>query len=63
MTNGAAEAASLEATLRGLGTPERAVSAKAYLKSDLEFAGVPVPAMRAAVAAWTKNCGGLDRAG
>ena len=49
-----AAAAQWERELRGLGTAERAVSEKAYLKSDLEFAGVPVPAMRAMVAAWCK---------
>ncbi len=54
-----ADAAELEQVLRQLGTPERAASAKAYLKSDLEFAGVPVPAMRSAVAAWCRGCGGL----
>ena len=35
----AAEASSVEARLRELGTPERAISAKAYFKNDLEFAG------------------------
>jgi 3-methyladenine DNA glycosylase AlkD len=48
----ATEAASVEQVLRGLGTPERAVSEKAYLKSDLEFAGTSVPAIRAAISTW-----------
>jgi 3-methyladenine DNA glycosylase AlkD len=51
---GTAEAAAIEASLRGLGTPERAVSEKAYLKSDLEFTGTPVPAVRATVRAWCR---------
>jgi len=34
--DGRAHAAAIEATLRGLGTPQRAASEKAYLKSDLE---------------------------
>jgi 3-methyladenine DNA glycosylase AlkD len=50
----AVTAAEWERELRRLGTPERAASEKAYLKSDLEFAGVPLPAMRAMVAAWCK---------
>ncbi len=49
-----------ESILRGLGSPERAVSEQNYLKSAMEFAGVTVPDMRAAVATWTRNCGGLD---
>jgi 3-methyladenine DNA glycosylase AlkD len=49
-----AEAAAIEASLRGLGTPQRAASEKAYLKSDLEFTGTPVPAIRATVRAWLR---------
>ena len=49
-----------KASFGGLGSPERAVSEQNYLKSDLEFAGVPVPVMRSAVATWTRGCGGLD---
>jgi predicted kinase len=37
------------AALRATADPERAVGAKAYLKSDLEFWGVGVPATRAVV--------------
>jgi 3-methyladenine DNA glycosylase AlkD len=51
---GTAEAAAIEASLRGLGTPERAASEKAYLKSDLEFTGTSVPAIRATVRAWCR---------
>jgi 3-methyladenine DNA glycosylase AlkD len=43
--------AHLDARLRDSGTPERAVGSKAYLKSDLDFYGTPVPAMRDAVRA------------
>jgi 3-methyladenine DNA glycosylase AlkD len=49
-----AEAAAIEASLRGLGTPQRAASEKAYLKSDLEFTGTAVPAVRATVRAWCR---------
>jgi hypothetical protein len=48
----AAEAASVEDALRDLGAPQRAVSAKAYLKSDLEFTGTSVPAARALIRSW-----------
>lgn len=41
-----AVAAAAEAELRTAGTPERAVHEKAYLKSALEHAGTPVPAIR-----------------
>jgi len=50
----------LESFLRRLGSPERAASHQNYLKSDLEFAGVTVPEMRSALAAWTREQGGLD---
>ena len=55
------DAADFERALRPLGSPERAASERAYLKSDLEFAGVSVPAMRAAVASWCKERAGLRR--
>jgi 3-methyladenine DNA glycosylase AlkD len=48
------QAAAIEASLRGLGTPQRAASEKAYLKSDLEFTGTSVPAIRATVRAWCR---------
>jgi len=57
--DGSTDAADLEGVLRALGTPERAASEKAYLKSDLEFAGVAVPAMRTAIASWSAERGGL----
>jgi 3-methyladenine DNA glycosylase AlkD len=41
----------LEARLRELGTAARAKAAKAYLKSDLAFFGVTMPALRKAVLA------------
>ena len=45
-TDPAAEAANWERRLRDSGSVARAVSEKAYLKSDLEFAGAvkPLPA-------------------
>lgn len=49
---GTTAAAAIEESLRGLGTPQRAASEKAYLKSDLEFTGTSVPAVRATVRAW-----------
>jgi 3-methyladenine DNA glycosylase AlkD len=50
----------IEAALRALGRPERAASARAYLKSDLEFAGVSVPALRSAVRSWCAGQPGLS---
>jgi 3-methyladenine DNA glycosylase AlkD len=55
-----ADALELENSLRRIGSAERAASEKAYLKSDLEFAGVSVPVMRSTLAAWTRDCGVLD---
>jgi 8-oxo-dGTP diphosphatase len=43
--------ASLVARLRSEATPERAEQEKAYVKSDLEFLGAPVPAIRRAAVA------------
>jgi hypothetical protein len=51
----AAQAAALEESLRALGNPERAVNEKAYLKSDLEFAGTGLPAVRATVRSWCRD--------
>jgi 3-methyladenine DNA glycosylase AlkD len=53
------DAKELERTLRQLGTAERAYSEKAYLKIDLEFAGVSVPRIRSAVTQWCRDCGEL----
>lgn len=47
-----AQAADWEHRLRELGSPERAAREKAYLKSDLVFAGVPMPVLRSVVATW-----------
>ncbi len=58
-----AEADGLETALRGQGSPERAAGEKAYLKSDLEFAGVPLPVIRATVRAWAGDHPGLDHDG
>jgi 3-methyladenine DNA glycosylase AlkD len=44
-----AEADRLEAALRAIGTADRAEHERAYLKSDLEFLGASVPAVREAV--------------
>jgi 3-methyladenine DNA glycosylase AlkD len=55
------EAAAIERELRAAGTAERAVSAKAYLKSDLEFTGTTVPVIRAQVRSWRRARPGLSR--
>ncbi|HEY2278778.1 MAG TPA: DNA alkylation repair protein [Streptosporangiaceae bacterium] len=44
----------IAAELRAAGQPERAVTEKAYLKSDLNFFGVGVPAARAIVRSWCR---------
>ncbi len=51
----------IERELRGLGTPERAASEKAYLKSDLEFTGTSVPATRSVIRSWCRARPGLTR--
>ncbi len=51
----AAEAAEWERTLRRAGAAARAASEKAYLKSDLDFAGAGIPAIRAMVARWCRT--------
>ena len=53
-------AARLEARLRAVGTPERAVGEKAYLKSDLDFLGVTVWQIRAEVKSTLGEIGSLD---
>jgi 3-methyladenine DNA glycosylase AlkD len=60
--DGQAEASAIEDSLRALGTPQRAASEKAYLKSDLEFTGTPVPAIRATVKSWCRARPELTRA-
>jgi 3-methyladenine DNA glycosylase AlkD len=46
--------------LRAQGSADRAGSEKAYLKIDLEFAGLAVPLIRSIAATWTKERGGLS---
>jgi 3-methyladenine DNA glycosylase AlkD len=58
--NPATVAREIDRLLRATGTPERAAGEKAYLKSDLEFYGVTVPAMRKAVLAVWRDSGPLD---
>jgi 3-methyladenine DNA glycosylase AlkD len=58
----ASEATAIEHALRAGGSPERAVSEKAYLKSDLEFAGTSVPVMRSTVRSWCADRPDLARA-
>jgi 3-methyladenine DNA glycosylase AlkD len=68
MVGGVAEAPDLtaaagwEAELRRLGSPARAAQERAYLKSDAEFAGVPVPVMRSLVRSWRAGRNAADRA-
>ena len=57
--NHAAEAAELLSQLQALGTPGRAEGEKAYLKSELQFAGTGVPAMRATARSWLRAHPGL----
>jgi 3-methyladenine DNA glycosylase AlkD len=56
-----AEAAVLESELRVLGTPQRAASEQAYLKSDLEFTGTAVPVTRSVIRSWCRARPGLTR--
>ena len=58
----AAESEAIQAALAPLGTPERAAGEKKYLKSDLEFLGVTVPAVRKVAKAWLGERPGLKRA-
>lgn len=51
----------IEDRLRALGRPERAAREKAYLKSDLEFAGATVPETHKAVKELLGRSGTLDR--
>jgi 3-methyladenine DNA glycosylase AlkD len=61
----APEAAALAVAeaLRAVGTAERAVQEKRYLKSELEFFGVTVPEMRRVVTGAVRGYPGLDGAG
>jgi alkylated DNA nucleotide flippase Atl1/3-methyladenine DNA glycosylase AlkD len=56
-----AEVRAIEAVLRPLGTPDRAAGAKRYLKSELDFLGVPTPPLRAAARDWLRERRDLDR--
>ncbi len=53
--NAAAEAGGLLAQLTAAGASARAISEKAYLKSELGFVGAGVPATRAVVKRWLKG--------
>lgn len=53
--NPAAEAAGMLAQLADVGSSTRAVSEKSYLKSELQFVGSGVPAMRVIVKAWLRE--------
>jgi 3-methyladenine DNA glycosylase AlkD len=57
------EGAALAVTdaLRAVGTADRAAQEKRYLKSELEFFGVTVPAMRRVVRAAVRGYPGLDQ--
>jgi 3-methyladenine DNA glycosylase AlkD len=55
-------ATQLEAELKAHADPLRAVREKAYLKSDLEFIGATLPAMRQMVRAVKQRHPGFDRA-
>ena len=59
----AAIAAAIDIELRRHRNPARGPAENAYLKSDLEFFGVGLPAMREAVRAVKRQHGGLDRPG
>src|SRR6202035_1790251 len=62
-TRPAAIAAAIDVELRRHRNPARAPAEKAYLKSDLEFLGVGLPAMRQTVRAIKRQHGGLDHEG
>jgi 3-methyladenine DNA glycosylase AlkD len=57
----AAEAAAIEALMRAAGDPRRAVSERAYLKSDREFCGASAPAVRQIVRTWCAARPSLER--
>ncbi|GAA2741938.1 DNA alkylation repair protein [Kitasatospora cinereorecta] len=56
-----ADAAPLLAALPALGSPERAERERAYLRSELDHLGVPVPALRQALLTWYRGLGPVDR--
>jgi len=51
----AQEVAQLSSELRSLGTAKRATGEMKYLKSDLDFFGAGVPAVRSVAKRWKKN--------
>ena len=57
--NAAAEAAGFLAQLTAAGSPTRAITEKAYLKSELQFVGSGVPAMRVVAKGWLSAHPGL----
>ncbi len=61
-TDLSAVAAEAEEQLRAVGTPERAVHEKAYLKSRLEHAGASLPAVRALAKRISRDHPGIGRA-
>jgi 3-methyladenine DNA glycosylase AlkD len=61
VTTPAELASEIERRLAGLGTAERAAAEKAYLKSGLEFFGVPVPGIRHVVRDLLPRPGRRDR--
>lgn len=54
-------AARIHTELRGVGTPDRAVNEKKYLKSDLEFLGATMPDIKRATKAIARDHPGLSR--
>ena len=57
----AVKAEAIRKILEPLGTAERALGEKKYLKSDLEFLGVGVPAVRKTAKGWLRQQPGLQR--
>jgi 3-methyladenine DNA glycosylase AlkD len=57
------QARAIEETLRAAGTPQRAASEQAYLKSTLEFTGTTVPVIRAQLRSWRRENPPLTRDG
>ena len=58
--NVTAEAAELLRRLQALGTPLRAEGEKAYLKSELQFVGTGVPAVRTTTKGWLQAHPAID---
>lgn len=56
----AQQADGIEARLRQIATPERAIQEKRYLKSDLDFLGATVWQIRGEVKAAVRGMGGFD---